>query len=545
MLDRRDPFDRILVEYREAIDNDALPTIAQQRVMVAGVQNDRSGSRWALIENHKGLIAAVAYPFKRGVLPPEELICEGARALVGAAETYVNGGPVDFSDHAAAAIHDRLRGLMPELAGDSFMELPELPMESVYRFMESVRVPKGPEDLEHMEARYAEREARKLNPEELEVVPLLDLTARQISEATGKSFRTTQKRVASIKDKLGAKTIEGTVLRAMERGVEYPVLDMDPDDFTVDERRLAMRLDRPNKALMRSLDFGKNKIETLMASLYAKTGAGTRAQILVAARKHRIEPTKGERKPKPSPLIERLTPEQTRLIGLAVHMTYPEIAELPDIDMDADRVGHVIGSVIRAADLTHNNKTALFVELQRQGMEFDVPEPERPLSDLLFAHELDIAALLHLPNKEIIKSEAAVGFLGEDADPERINDIVADASRKVGARSRSELALMVAMYYDGSQALELDRSNNRWRLAQHLGLKTIQISMFRRLLSATTDKQRRAIEAYYPEEGAPTWEEAAASIDMKAAAAQKLVSRGILRMLEELEREREALGHTD
>lgn len=389
-LDPQDPIDRLLIDYKEDVTNDSLQTAAEQRSLIVGLRNGDLDSARALIDGHRGLIAAIAYPFKAGELNSEQLLERGVHAFVQAAKTYDTTGGVDFSDYAAAAVHDVFSDATPDMAGGSFIGLPQRPMESVYQFMQTVRPVRGSQSKQRLEEQMAARKRLKLDPLQ----------------------RTILQRIVYMKDK--------------------------------------------------------------------------------------------------------------------------DVAQQPDIDLSTDSIAKHVSDIMQAASLPHNNRTALLLKLHREGMKFHVATPIKPVDQALYAHEITIAQHLHLPYEEIMEIDEVKEFLGSNCRIERVGEIVYQARQKIGARTRQELALMVEIFYDESEALEQDRSNNRWKLAKHLGLKTLESCDIEALLAVTTKKQRPVIETYHLSEERRTWPETGDMLGMKPATAQALAGRGISLMAREL-----------
>lgn len=531
-LDPKDPIDTLLIDYQQDIASDSIITAQQQRVLIAGLKGGNLSSARELVNRHMGLVAAVAYPFKPGTMSSDDLMRAGVHALIKAAKQYDKDGGVDFSDYAAAAVHDALKDMLPDLAGDSYVELHEYPMEGVYRFTETVCPADTDAKMQEMRRRTKEFENKKLTPVQARAVPLLHLTAEDMSDQLGEdgvSLTWTKTIIREIRKKLGASTKEEAALIAYKRGFEFDILDIEPrENFTVDERLVGMRLWKRNADIAQELGFSEYKISKLRQSLTEKTHARSRAELLLMAHANDFEPTDEELNPPELSLFERLDDLQKEVIGCTIYMKDAEIGELPGIDLKDSQINTLINEVIRKSDLPYKNRPSLVLELHRQGMEFDVMEVDEPLSDLLYAHELDVARLIHLPYEEIDR-ELSLGLTVE-----QIGGIAKRVKRKLGARSRQELALIVEIYDDGSEALEATNSDNRWRLARYLGLKTLESCDIDSLLGVTTKREREVITAYYLADDAVTWAEVSELMDFSERNAHTAAVRGIGRMIRKL-----------
>lgn len=534
-MDPADPLDRQLIEYKKIIAAEELPTAVEQRRMVAGLRRGRLASARELVARHTGLIAAAAYPFKGDKLSSDELLRSGVHAFLQAAKRYDLTTGEDFSDYAAAAVHGSLASSMPEMAGDSFIELPQNPMEGVYQFMETVQPATNGRHHEFIARRTREREQRQLTAEESQVWGLLHLKADDIRDRLGfSSSYKVESTLSSLKKKLDVETREAAALQGLEAGISYDLVEIPArEEFTVRERLVATRLGKRNAEIAEELGMSRTMVIEIGAALRAKTHARTRAEIALLAHTHDFEPTEEEMNPS---LAERLTPRQRTIVQRILYMQDKEVATDPELEISEHGVDTMVNRLMAKAGLAHNSRTGLILELHRQGMEFEeLTEPIEPLSETLYDYELQIAKRLHLPYETIIDE------LDLDCTVERLGEMVYQARKKVGARTRQELALMVDVFSDEAEAMEKNFDNNQWRLARLLGVKTLAACDLDDLLSVASDKERETISAYYLTDKPVTWRQV--SHEMGHRDVRSTAQRGVQKILRHLQDEASQLVH--
>jgi hypothetical protein len=172
-LNPADPIDACLIDYRTAINKDTVPTMAQQRVMIAGLRSGQSTALTEFVDNHMGIVAAVAYPYKGAGLTSEDLLQAGIQALIRAGQEYVRADSIDFSDFAADAVNGELASLLPDKARGSYVGSSGYPMQDIYQFMQTVEVQEIPpeETVPAEDAPAAEAEITAAPAEEPDKIP--------------------------------------------------------------------------------------------------------------------------------------------------------------------------------------------------------------------------------------------------------------------------------------------------------------------------------------------------------------------------------------
>lgn len=120
-----DPIDAGVQAFYESVQFDNLPSLGAQKLLIEGYKTGYPGVGQDLIDLHRGLIAAVAHPFKSDEKPNDQLLEEANSGFLRAAETYdphirsLDGSGIDFSDHAIVVIREILaKGPDAEIRSD-------------------------------------------------------------------------------------------------------------------------------------------------------------------------------------------------------------------------------------------------------------------------------------------------------------------------------------------------------------------------------------------------------------------------------------------
>jgi DNA-binding CsgD family transcriptional regulator len=509
-LDSEDPIDRLLIDYKEDIATESLPTAAQQRVMIGGLKGDNLESARMLVNTHQGLVAAVAYPFKASEQSTEDLLRTGTRALIQAAKTYDKTDPVDFSDYAALMIHDTLSKVFPELAGDSFIELSQPAMEGVYQFMETVQSGSPVDRVQQMQERIRERERRQ-------VLSCIYLPDKETAELTGLSIHKVKKIIYAARAEVDGVSREELAVIKLREGAEYDILEAPPkEEFTFRERMVATRLSRKNAEIAEELGLTRKQLALAVSSLWEKTGARTRTELVLMARINNFEPAEEEFTFIPLAGMEGFTPDECEVLEY-LHLPYKEIAAYTGKTHNV--IKHTIGGVFEKTGL--RNRTALIVELYERGAKFDITHLERPLVELLNSEEMEIALLAHLPYEEI----------GERVNlpAGKVSSLMSHARDKLGARSRPELAIMVREF-DTGERREKDTRSRKEKFAAKLGLESLEGCNIELLLDHAAPIEHELIAGYYLSEEEASWRALGTRLTLSRSAAYARAHREIRRM---------------
>ena len=143
------------------------------------------------------------------------------------------------------------------------------------------------------------------------------------------------------------------------------------------------------------------------------------------------------------------------------------------------------------------NRAALAIHLHtHQGVNYDIRTPEKPLTEVLSAKEIQLIEALVLP------LEAREESLGISAVQE--TRMIRHMKRVTGARTREELALMMKIYDTGERP---DDTDGKRELSRKLGLPSLRGCDIDRRLELVDPRERKIIEARYLQEKLETWAE--------------------------------------
>jgi DNA-binding NarL/FixJ family response regulator len=517
VLHPADPLVRMLVDFRKRTDREDVMITAQQRRLVAAAQQGEEGADSALYNNYCGIIATVACSFISPDVDSHDLIVSGREALDKAVRSFDPEQDEEFSDQAVIAVHEAMKADHPEVRPLPAGNANDRPTERVHQFITGLKVTSAVE-LEPRNIKQHRRELARLElltPAERRLLPLMHLTDRQVSEQGDVEFTSVPNLMASIRKKLRVETRTAAALKALRLGVEFDIKSPPAEArFTRREREIADRLDRRNPQICEELELGRNSVTDAVSSLLRKTGAQTRTELALMKQLYHFRPAKGEAEVIPEALAD-FTPQQRRVLQL-LHLPYGEIAER--LELDTNKVQETIHYAKRRMDRPMST-TELALELQRRGLEFDIKKPERPLVELLTNIEVEIAGLLGQSNEQITQT------LGV----KRINDRIWEMKRKLGARTRTEMALMVARFDTGERRpAEL---KPREQLAARLGWKTLDGCNIELILNDhTTSRQQEVLTAKYLRDEPISWSQVSKQLGIERPLLIQTASRAIARL---------------
>jgi DNA-binding NarL/FixJ family response regulator len=499
-LDPSDQFDQQLIAYQQNVREGQEPTFVYQNALIEGTKRDSLTSARRLVDCNRGMIAAIAYPFRGQGVEDADLVKNGVRELIRAAKAYDRDEEDNFTDYVALRIHTAFSKILPGIAGDSFVEAHERPMEGVYAFLQTLQVARSPITMRRKLEQDRRDKERILTPRESQVLPLLHLPEADVASTLDLGVERIQDITASLKRKLDSgQRREELALKALERGVKFDVLPIqDVGSFTIEERMVAMRLAKRNIDIADELGISKKRVKNSITSLLRITQARSRAELVLMAHINNLEPTQEEidiDKATPN-LLEQFNDKQKAVLKLAIGFKDKEIAS--QLGIGARTINNIITRASKKLGV--HNRPGLILALHKLGMEFDIEPPEQPISQLLYAHEITIAKNLQLSSYEEIGK--IVGLTAEEVGP-----MVYVAQKKVGARTRQELALMVEMFDDGDEKIELKKDTNRWRLEKSLGVAVLKAHSMDEILSVVTERQAEIVRAYFLANARVTWEQ--------------------------------------
>jgi DNA-binding CsgD family transcriptional regulator/predicted DNA-binding protein YlxM (UPF0122 family) len=277
---------------------------------------------------------------------------------------------------------------------------------------------------------------------------------------------------------------------------------------------VASRLNRTDAKIGEEMDIRKSQVRHLMKSLFAITGVRTRTELALMARVYDfgIEPGSPD---EVADMFEGYKPSH-RTVLENLHLPIEEIVDKAGIERDA-----VDGVMHRCEEKTGTNKRiALALELQRRGVKYDIRKPKGPLAEVLSFAEWQVAESLTLSNEDIAEVTKY--------DPDSISTIIYRIRLKIGARTRTEIALMMVKYDTGERPKA--EPTPRERLKAKLGEEALSDEELVDLLEETNDNQRYYISAFYLRDAPTSWEKVAEEAGKSKTAPYYVAERGILKM---------------
>jgi hypothetical protein len=278
-LNTSDPIDALLIELSNDSSDNLVPVGTEQRYLVQGVRNKDTNSAKRLVNTHKGLIAVIAYCFK-GFGESRDLLIDGAKALLHAADTYRFNNEEEFSDFATLIIQDELRlksykklSLTPVYFGR--------PMEQVLQYVAELKKSETAlpllrvEDTRELQRQQKIEELEKLTDEERKILPFLHLPQADVVHKVSLPLHALHKALKGAKTTLGVTSTPGLAIAAWERGVEFEglITSLPLEEFTIKERMVATRLIQSNSEISEDLELTPKQVTRSIQSLLRKTGA--------------------------------------------------------------------------------------------------------------------------------------------------------------------------------------------------------------------------------------------------------------------------------
>jgi DNA-binding NarL/FixJ family response regulator len=383
-------------------------------------------------------------------------------------------------------------------------------METIYQFAEAFN------------KKQLRRIKKLLTPDEYKVMSVLHLTDGEASERTGIAPANIPYFMKRAWDKLGTENRLSTALYLLKHGMKFDI-ERPADDvrFTLRERDVADRLELRNQDIAHDLDLSLDQVKATITSLRSKTGAKTRTELALIS--HMFPLKLAEEEAKLPEILREFTPRQREVLQ-RLHLGLEEIAHQLDISPQAVR--HLVD---RVKDKTgHTNTVELALELQRNGVRYAIRKPKQPLVELWDSRDMEIVSSLGPPNKDIAESL--------DLPPQEVRDRIAEMQVKTRARTKVELALIMAAFDTGERRAPEPRPGDielspRDKLAAKLGYKTLSTAEVSLLLQQVRPRERRALAMYHDRDEPITWREASEQLEIEGySTARSAASAGIARI---------------
>ncbi|MEX2014643.1 MAG: sigma factor-like helix-turn-helix DNA-binding protein [Candidatus Saccharimonadales bacterium] len=188
-------------------------------------------------------------------------------------------------------------------------------------------------------------------------------------------------------------------------------------------------------------------------------------------------------------VLEGLHPQERKIVPLLHLGTHDDIAEA--LGPPATRVSVNNTTARLQIELGVHNTTSLALVFHAKGYRYPIKIPEKPLVELLTDHQMKIGNLLHHEYGEI-------GTVVGGRTAAQITGSVHKMRRKTGARSRTELALMIAMFDTGERRdPEAILTRKLGELASRVGLESLNHDKAEELVAELEHDQHEAISSFY------------------------------------------------
>lgn len=552
LLDVSDTIDFQLNDYVTQVANDDLPTGHEQRRLIRGTKQRDVAAANTIITRHEGLIAAVAYGFKGRGIDSEDLLIMGRREFLRTALDHVICGPEDFNNSAIVAMESGFASALgEETPADGSSGYSESPMDRVLHFVESVRhvditQPVASEDapitplverlvtqLTLVKRAKAAHEIAQLKPAERAVLPFLHLPTKEIATSQNLEPNPLGKVIESLRQELRAPSRIGLALVALEGGVQF---DLQPpvshDAMTIRQRQVAFRYLKSRPEIAAELGLSQSEMDHAITDVYGITKARTRTELVLMAHQYNFEPTLAELTAVPEVLRGFTTRQQKVLPRL--HLPYETIAE--QVGGSKDSINGM--TVTCRKHMGMDNNIAMALELRQRGLKYDILVPRVTISTLLVAGDMKVLeSLVHFTDKAIAEAT--------NMPAKRVGNIITHSLHRTGARTRIELALMMAEF-DTGERRQPDTRTRKQVLAEKLGLDSLDgcdiESYIKRLGSI---QQRQSLAYYLADESGdtkpPSWKDLSTEHKIRSASSTAGVGiQNIRKMFEKESRPRAA-----
>jgi DNA-binding NarL/FixJ family response regulator len=545
VLDLSDPLDAILNEYTRQVSADALPLGKEQRTLIKGTQRRDLSATDSLVETHEGLVAAVGYQYKGFGIDSVDLLAIGRRELVRTALKHDFNGKDNFNDQAIIDMEGAFESaIFGSPVTDTKQQSTTHPMDRILHFVQDLQhinttAPASPEDmattplaeklahhLSIMKRSRAADQVAQLQPAGRAVLPYLHLPTQQIAQSQNLEPNPLGKVIERVRADFGAPSRLGAALVALEAGVEFINIQPAPpmDELTIVQRQIAVRALQSNEAIAAELGITESKLEHDMSALYSITKARTRTELGVMAHTYDFEPSTEELAVIPDAL-RGFAPVQQKVLS-RLHLPYITIAE--EAETSKESVNGAVANCRKIMEADNNVEMAL--RLRDQGVKYDIPTPKCDISTLLIAKETKILESLVYSTDKAIAEATGIPM-------DRVGVVVTHSLRKTGARTRVELALMMAEF-DTGERRQPDTRTRKQILAEKLGQKTLDDVDIEAYVKRLGSKQQRQAMSFYlteesDDEKPPTWKELNAKYKIRSASSTASVGiRRIQAMME-------------
>jgi DNA-binding CsgD family transcriptional regulator len=524
LLDARDPIDVLVIDYKKAVQRDHLLTERENRELIGCYQRHDLEAGRQLVRSHRGLVAAVAYPFK-DYAASEDLLVAGSKSLLAAALSYDLQTTGDFQDHIIVSLRTKFESDYPDTKKYEPEDYGVVPMAKLVMFVHDLHEPETDQERSQLQLRrmLPKVPLGSFGLTERRVLPVLHLPGEEASRRAGLQLSSIRSATHRVSEKFGAQTREELAIELHRLGVRYDLLPPPlAGSLTVRERLVAACLYKRNPEIAVELGMTEKTVGRSVQSLLRKTHARTRTELALMAHVYRWRPTSHELADKTPEVFKKFPSFQRPILE---RLDKPSEMVCKELGLSEWAVQGAITRAMAIAGV--KTRTALALQLHEQGITFDVPEPARPLAEILNEQELYVARSLGEKNQTIAVQ------LGLPV--KRVHDLVGYVKFKTGISHRAALALMVKVHDSGESKQPYHNVLPREeRFFAALGIAPRPFVEARSLLRFATPRQTEYLEAYYFSEEQLSWRGVAKLLKVQRPVAIQIANRGLARIRESI-----------
>jgi DNA-binding CsgD family transcriptional regulator len=524
LLDLSSPIDQALLRFAEAVDAETTPTQLEQRAMARALLQKQQGAEAQIAQSNEGLIAAIIHPFKMHDPALDlRLFGEATRSLIGAAALYARSSPSEgFTDFVAPRVQASLVELYPWFADSGLFRKNQRPSVAIYRFLSTLSIPETAEATEQLAEQYESSRFTNLMYRHKDILQYLHFTNEAIVEDLGISVDSVYSVIKEFTDTFPIQNRAELALRCAEAGLSFVGLRRMPEGVTLspNEALVAPHIHRVFAEASSELGVEVRMFNKVSSSLRRKFSARSRTELALMIKASSILDTSEEAI---HPALEGFTPYERKVLPY-IYLDSQEVADILSLSLDG-----VQGAISRASErIGVGNRRKLALNLLKNGFEFSIAEPKRPLYELFTTEQLSLAANLHLTNAELAEMFSI--------PLQRVSSQVHWFQLKSGARTRTELLLM-AHQFDTGERRERDTRTKREKLADKLGWAALDVDRLQYYLDKVGHRQRILISSYYLSDESVTWRTVAEQHELDRTLAIVTARSGVLRIRKQIEKE--------
>lgn len=211
-------------------------------------------------------------------------------------------------------------------------------------------------------------------------------------------------------------------------------------------------------------------------------------------------------------ILDGFAPMQRKVLSLLHLGTHQAIADAMGPPASRVSVNDIAAYIQREYGL--HNTPSLALMLHGQGYRYPIKAPDKPLVESLTDAQFEVGNLLHHEYDEIGR------MVGKTEA--QVRSAVHKMRKKTGAGSRTEMALIIAMYDTGERRQpEKVLERKLGELAARVGLESLAYDEAMHALAELEPNQREALTPFYITGRETSWKEVAGQLDITEKAAKQ------------------------